>query len=217
MNMNTKWFLIVLAFVLAVPAYSLMAQEAESDSETTTGNQLEDRMQSREERIQQRQEKREEIKEARLEKRCEIVQIRLQNKSNQMTNNKDMYVRIHSIIIQRLERLRDLFKAKELNVDALNVEITTLSEKMATIKEAYEKSISTIENAESASCQETQEAFKTRMENARSEVAGIKSLRVDIREYIKNTVKPTLQGLRAQLSGEDEEDSEEATASGESE
>lgn len=177
------------------------AQRTNSSSEKST------------EALNQRVEKRKDAAKVRLnalekqaiQSRCKASQGHLRRLSSRIVGISVSRGDVYTMLKNRLHDVSKRLEAKGIGTAELNNQITELEAKITTFNtdlQAYEQLISDLSSMDCAADPEgyrasLDEAKKTRTETVQAGVA--------IHDYLKNTIKPTLQSLRTQL-GENEQE-----------
>jgi F0F1-type ATP synthase membrane subunit b/b' len=106
-------------------------------------------------------------------------------------------------MIARLERLSDKMKEKGADVDKLEANIKTLSEKIDKLLADYDTFIKTLKDSRSQICDKdndrVKDEFKSKIGEARKQIETIRKDRTDIRDFYKTTIKSDLAEIRKQI------------------
>jgi chromosome segregation ATPase len=111
------------------------------------------------------------------------------------TRTKD-YEALSSNLNTMLEKLN----AKNIDTTELKAELTAVQTKITTFSTdltAYKQALSDAKNAD---CTTDPAAFKAALQTARTARDKVVKDAADIKAYVINTIKPTLQKIRTQLS-----------------
>lgn len=202
----------MFAALVALPLNSAIAITAEEweTMRQAREEQREERMEARETRIEARQERR----ENRLEKRCEQIQSRIETRLNRYENNGSMLETVYGNLNARLERLIERLKNKGADTTQLEADFETLKNKINDLLAQHESFMETLEAAAEITCsevdQENSTETKEKMGEARKVFETIKQKRIEIRDFVKNTIKPDILAIREKLA-EDDDASESET------
>src|SRR3989344_903410 len=111
--------------------------------------------------------------------------------------------RVHKNLVNRLNKLVDKLKAKNIDTTELESEITVLEAKIATFKADLATYKQDMVDLKAMDCAADPTAFKAALEAARADREKVHQDAKDIRSYVKDTIKPTLKEIRAQLEAEE--------------
>ena len=102
-------------------------------------------------------------------------------------------------MLGNLNKLQTKLSGQGVDTTQLAAEITALKEKIDTFNNdlgAYRETLSDIANMD---CEADPSAFKASLDQARESLKKVHADAVDIRTYVKDTIKPTLQTIRSGL------------------
>lgn len=121
--------------------------------------------------------------------------------------------KVHANLLNRLNKLVEKLKAKGVDTAELESEIAVLKTKIETFKTdlaVYKQDMADLKEMD---CAADPDAFKAALEAARKSRLKVHQDVKDIRSYVKETIKPTLQEIRAQLEEKDKPESNTVTNS----
>lgn len=205
-----KFSKILLSSLFALPIVALSAPRivaaVEDNSNTDTQGETEDKQFS------------ERLEKYKLERNLRLTQFQqnlVKNKCKQAQGGgiaslhgrikgiETSRSKVHGNIIEHLNKLVEKLKAKGIDTSTLETQIAELKTKIDTFKtdlEAYKQEIADLKEMD---CTADPTAFKAALEAARESKAKLKESAKSIRDYVKNTIKPTLVGIRQQLANQE--------------
>ena len=206
---------LILSAVLVLPLIAVSSVRAEetmdtrSDEKTETTQTTENKKKTGNEglTLQQRLDKRKtEVKtrlnaleKTRLQTRCKAAQGNLSSLKGRITGIETSRTEVYGHLVERLTNLQTKLKAAGLDTAALEQQIMTLQTKIDTFNTdlaTYKEAVSDLAGMD---CASDPDAFKASLETARTLRQKLVQDGKDIKAYLSDTIKPTLQTLRSQL------------------
>jgi hypothetical protein len=203
---------LMAGIALALPVFTFGIVAAEStptttNDDTTTQTTTEDKTELND-RITKRKAalkiKLTNLEKARLKLKCVAAAKgpvkRLSGRINGLETSRN---EVYTNLVNRLTKLSDQIKTKNLDTTTLDEQITTLKGKIDNFKtdlETYKTAVSDLSNMD---CASDPDGFKASLEDARAARAKLATDSSDIKTYLNETIKPTLVALRNQLETKD--------------
>lgn len=144
--------------------------------------------------------------ERRVKDRCKNAQTAVKTLSNRVKGTETSRNEIYQNLRDRLDNLVTKLNTQNVDTAALTQQITVLEQKITTFKTdlaSYKQALSDLENMD---CQADPTGFKASLEAARKQRENLNNLIKDIRTYVQDTIKPTLQTIRDQLNTQESAD-----------
>ncbi|MEK7603133.1 MAG: hypothetical protein AAB459_02740 [Patescibacteria group bacterium] len=217
MKSRLKNYLLTLIFAFVpITQVSMIAHAEEGtggsgDSSTTeTGDtgtvdpkDIAERMKKRKDALK---EKLSSAEESRIKNKCKNSQGKLSSLSGRIKGIKTSRDKVYTNLVDRLTKLSEKIKAKGLDTATLDGQIAELKIKIESFKTdlaAYNQAVSDLAAMD---CAADPTAFKAALDEARTKREALVTKAKEIKDYVNNTIKPTLKDLKKQL--EDQEASE---------
>ena len=137
--------------------------------------------------------------QAKLKSRCKSAQGKLTSTSSRIKGVKGSREKVYGNLVERLTKLSAKIKAKGLDTSTLDSQIADLKEMIDTFKANMTEYEQTIADLVAMDCAADPEAFKAALESARDGREALVSEAKAIKDYVNNTIKPTLKDLKKQL------------------
>ncbi len=180
--------------------------EVESDPKTDSKKLLE-RLSSRKSELKT---KLTNIEQERLKAKCKASQTgAVSSLSGRIKGIETSRSAVHTNLVNRLNKLVEKLKAKEVDTTKLEAEITELKAKIATFKTDLAKYKQAIIDLKAMDCVSDPTAFKASLEAARTLRETVAKDGAAIKTYVNDTIKPTLKEIRAALEAKEKETSSE--------
>ncbi len=136
---------------------------------------------------------------ARIEKRCQAAQTILKKVETRVTERSEKHQIRYDALVTKLTGISKRLQAQQVDTTKLDAQITVVKEKITTYDAASTAYLSAMATTRSMNCQSDPSEFKASLETLREQRADVVSSVKDIRTYVIETVKPTLQGIVAAL------------------
>lgn len=136
----------------------------------------------------------------RLATKCTPAQQKLSEFRGRVTKNDQAYLGKYDAFIKRLEKLEAKLDEEGIKSSELLNQVGELKVKYQALVDAIENMKTSVEDAKSVDCKTDPEGFKAALDDARTQAEAVKSARGDLENYIKTTLKPTIQALKEQLN-----------------
>lgn len=143
-------------------------------------------------------------KQARLKSRCKASQGNLSSISGRIKGLETSRSQVYQNLLNRLNKLSEKLAAQELDVAELNTQITELSGLITTFNTELAEYKQTVADLAEMDCVAEPIAFQASLEAARTARAETAEAAKAVKAYLKETIKPTLSQLRAQITKEAE-------------
>jgi len=184
------------------------ATSGSTDGSTTDDTTVEDKTAKLKERLQERKDeihtKLTEYKKNRLKSRCKNAQGMLTSANARIKGVETSRKKVHENLLNRLVKLSGQLKDKGLDVTELNSQIETLKGMIAGIELEISDYKQAVSDVVEMTCVDDPEAFRASLDIAKEKLKAIKTSSAEIRAYLKDTIKVTLKGLRAQLESQEQ-------------
>ncbi len=119
------------------------------------------------------------------------------NFGNSVTKRTQAYTELQ----KNLNNLLDKLKAKGADTTALEQEINTLKTKFDNYKTDLANYQQTLTDLKAVDCQADPDAFQAALDAARTAHQKLVDDTVDIKSYVRGTVRPTLEAIKKSLEG----------------
>lgn len=196
---------LLLMAVLLLPVVVLAHEEDETVAQTQTTKTPEQLATERQERVQKRKT---ELKIAqtnaqkqRLTGRCKAAQTLVGVLNGRVKGVQTVRSDAYGRITGQLDDLLVKLQAKGANTTELQTAITTLKDHIHTFTDDLADYQQAVNDTAEIDCVADPDGFKASLETARSLKTKLKEDGTVIRAYLKETIKPLLQTIRAQLAG----------------
>lgn len=136
----------------------------------------------------------------RIQQKCKASQGSLSSLKGRLTGIDTSRTNVYSALTDRFTKLVDRLKLAGADTSELEAELGTLSTKIETFKtdlETYKLAVSDLAGMD---CTTDPVAFKASLEAARAARVKVKSDTTEIKNYLSDTIKPTLKTIRDQLA-----------------
>ncbi len=131
--------------------------------------------------------------------RCVVAQTRLKLLAVRITTVKTTRTQLYNNLIDKLTALSTKLQTAGLDVTTLNTQITALQSKVTTFNTNLTNYKQAVADLATMDCKSDPTAFKASLETARSLRLTLFTSGQEIRTYLKETIRPTLQTLKTQL------------------
>lgn len=138
----------------------------------------------------------------RIEDRCESAQKKVTTLETIVGERAKRRNTAYDTLLDRLNNLVTKLQAKNVDTTELEQEIATLEMKIAQFKTNLTTYRQSISDLSSLACKDDPSAFKSLLEQARAQRETVKTDAEAIKEYFKETIKPTLEEIRTALEAQ---------------
>jgi len=135
----------------------------------------------------------------RLKDRCKNAQGKIQSEQSKVNGIETSRAKVHANVLSHLTKLETKLAAQGLNTTELKVQITVLQTKIATFNTDLVEYKAAVSDLAAMDCVADPVGFKSSLEATRTARKKLREDAVAVHTYIKETIKPTLATLRAQL------------------
>ena len=139
----------------------------------------------------------------RIAERCVASQGLVKVKSTNNTAITKERNEAYEKIIANLKAVAAAAQKKNVNVNTLNANVQVLETKVLAFQTANTTYQQALGDLTAVDCKTDPTAFKAALETVRKDQLAVFNAAKDIRTYLKDTVKPTLQAIKAQLKTQD--------------
>jgi hypothetical protein len=112
---------------------------------------------------------------------------------------------VYGKIVTRLTELSTKLKNRGASTTELDAAVTTLQAKVTTFNTDFATYKQVVSDLKDMECATDPEAFQASLQTARTALTKVNTDATDIRAYVKDTIKPILQKIRAELEPKQEE------------
>lgn len=206
----------VLALLLAITPNIVLAHEGEDhtqdeiaqttttdseESEQTAQEQLKARLEARKTQLKTRLDA---AKQARITSRCKASQGKLSSISGRIKGLETSRTQVYENLLSRLNKLSEKLATRGIDVAGLNTQITELTALITTFNTELAEYKQTVADLADMDCAADPPAFQASLEAARTARTETAEAAKAVRAYLKDTIKPTLGELKAQLGDKTE-------------
>lgn len=186
-----------------VTATSETENESEPSEDSTTKIITPEQKKAALDRIQERKEelktKLTVAKEERIQARCESAQGKLSSLSGRITGLETSRTQVYANLMNRLSNVQDRLQAQGVDTTELDANIQELQKKIDAFNTSLQEYKTIVGDVTVGECADDAEGFQASIDAARTALKGLREESVKIREYLKGTVKQTLQTIREQV------------------
>jgi hypothetical protein len=190
------------------------ATETETETETehgTTTTTLKERLEKRKTEFKVNLQAAE---KTRIELKCKSAQGVITSVNKRSDSAGTARINAYTKLDTKLSGLITKVEAAGVDTTALKSEQTTLQTKITTFKTDLASYKQAVKDLADMDCKADPTAFKASLDSARDLREKLRTDVVDIRDYVKNTIKPTLQTVRKALADKKAADSTDDTTTG---
>jgi L-cysteine desulfidase len=223
-NMNKKIIVPLIVLFVAAPLYIAMADDTSTTGDTTAatadcgsapaalaaGATVQDRQQYKQDFQQYNQCKRDQLKGERqnlqdqkqqfTQERCDLINQRISDRLNNFQSKQNGDETIFGNIYQRIDNIATRLKNDNLDTAKLVSDLTTLKTKIDKVNTDYASFIDSLKTTANTTCGHSQGEFMGKLGAARGILLSVRQDRLDVKNYILNTIKPDILTLRQQLA-----------------
>ena len=145
----------------------------------------------------------------RLSVSCSGAQGKLGASISRFENSDKPYRAKYDNYLQRLEKLQARLKQNNIDTTKLDGEITTLKEKIQTLKSAIDTFTQSVKDAKAIDCKSDTTGFRAALDDAKNNAVAIRAARADLEKYARETIKATIEELKAQNKSTQEKTNQE--------
>jgi hypothetical protein len=191
---------------LATPA---LAQEASDSNEvlSTTQTTIETKVKTLQERLTERKAaqatKLTTTQTNRLKAKCEAAQVKIATHATRVSTSITKRTEAYNKVQAKLATLTDKLKDK-VDTTELSAALTTLDTKVADFQSVASKYEQTLADLAEVKCTEDATGFRASLDSAKTEQTAVADAAKAVRTQITDVIKPLLQAIRLQLTGESE-------------
>lgn len=138
-------------------------------------------------------------KEERIQARCQSAQGKLSSLSGRITGLETSRTQVYANLMNRLSNVQDRLQAQGVDTAALDANIQQLQTKINAFNTSLQSYKTIIGDVTVGECADDAEGFQASIDAARAALKDMREQSTDIREYLKGTIKTTLQTLREQV------------------
>ena len=135
--------------------------------------------------------------------RCDRINQRINDRLSNFQNKQNGDTTIFGNIYQRLTNLATRLKNDNLDTTQLTTDLATLKTKIDKVNTDYTSFIDGLKTTSSFTCGHSQGEFMGKLGAARAILLLVRQDRLDVKNYIKNTIRPDILALRQQLVKEE--------------
>jgi len=239
--MNKKILVSLLALVVAAPLYLAMADNTSTIGDPTgatiaptsdcgsmpTAPAAEATVQERQQYRQQLQQyyqcersklkagsqNLQDQKQQFTQQRCDLINQRINDRLSNFQSKQGGDKTIFGNVYQRLTNLATRLKSDNLDTTTLTNDLAALKTKVDKVQTEYSSFIDGLKATTSFTCGQSQGQFMGKLGAARTILLSVRQDRLDVKNYVLNTIKPDILALRAQLAKQEQSD-KSTTSSG---
>ncbi len=199
---------LLLSAALALPLVGLgpiitYANENAASPTTTAATTDTTVKQNRDKRVKEHKDKLKvklsNLEQKRLQERCKNAQGKVSSLQGRITGVETSHNKVYGNLLSRLTTLSDKLKAQGVDTTQLDAQITELTTQVTKFKTDLATYKTDVSDLAALDCAADPSGFKATLEASRIELALLRQESTAIRSYVQNTIKPTLQTIRAAL------------------
>jgi septation ring formation regulator EzrA len=176
------------------------AVASDNKGSALTTEQRQDLQKRLQERVAKQKTKLQAAEQARIKERCSPAQGKISALSGRVKGIETSRIEVYNGVIARLGTLQTKLTNQGANTAGLQAEITELKAKVATYTTDIAAYKQTVADLATMDCSADPAAFKASLEAARASLVVVRQDAVNIRKYVQDTIKPTLQEIRSKLT-----------------
>lgn len=136
------------------------------------------------------------LEKARISGRCVGAQAKVKSRTVIASKASEARSKVYTNVLTRLNSLATTLDDKNIDTSTLKAQISELQTKLAILQTAQDTFKQSLSDLHQLDCKDDTEAFKSALEQARADQKTLIESAKSVREYLKNTVKPTLENLK---------------------
>jgi len=183
---------------------TITTQQTDSEEEPSS----DDSVTKREERLARYKEKLEErlsaAEERKIRNSCKAAQVITGKLAQNADTVRAVRERAYTQVNEKLTNLVEKLQAASVDTTELEAAIESMAEITEEFFAAMEEYQTAIDDLSAMDCEENPEEFKAALEEAKRLRVTVISSSQSLRKYANETLKPILQSIRAELSGEED-------------
>lgn len=141
------------------------------------------------------------VQEARLKARCIGAQGIVKLGEDRLKANVPKRVKAYNELQDHLSKLIEKLKTKGIDTTTLSQQKTVLDGKIASFNTTQSDYQQALSDVRAMDCKTDPAGFKAALETARTKRDAVIQAALDIKNYVQNSIKPTLKTIRQQLEG----------------
>lgn len=191
--------LLLLPLGIIIPFLSLESDHTQlTNAQSTNDTALAERVKKYKAAFKEEFRKNE---QTRLSLRCEVAQTKSKAIASRLSSIQKTRVTAYDNILKSLNDLKDRLEDQAFETTELKENIATLDSKVNDFKTNMQGYTQAVSDLGVIDCKKDPIGYRAAIQVARNHHAVLVPLVGDIRTYITNTVKPTLQQIRLQIEG----------------
>ena len=131
--------------------------------------------------------------------RCDLINQRIDERVSNHTEDIKLRQGIYHNIQVRLQNLIDKADAAGLDTTKLKADLVILNGKVKVLQDALAVYIAALKDTKSYTCGTSQGKFMEKLGTAKTESLAVRNAILDIRNFYKNTIRPDMLALKAQI------------------
>lgn len=139
------------------------------------------------------------FQQRRIETRCKNAQTILNKRVEAITTIQTNRQTMNTTLTERLSKLEAKLSAADLDTTQLKEAIATLQTKVDAFKTDMSAYLEAAKDTAELDCTADPTAFKASLEASRTALKKVRTDAMEIRKHVKDTIKPQLVELKAQL------------------
>ena len=128
---------------------------------------------------------------------CDRVSTRVDKRVDKYNTNEDKRITRYNKVKDHMEKVLAELQAKGKDVTKLKADLTTLNNMVLKFDADRKAEIGTVESAKADACKVPKGDYKGDFQSAKTESAALKAERQQIKDFIKNTIRPEIKALKA--------------------
>lgn len=187
---------ILLPLGVVIPFFGIESHYVSSTSAQSQDDSLQQRIDNYKRNLRKEVER---AQEDRMKLRCDGVVTYIETLNPRLITLQKSRNKAYDSISKELEELYKRLEAQAFETSKLKVSLDELNSKLATFSADMKAYRQATEDMTKIDCRKDPAAFIAALETARTKHDALVVLIGDIRDYIANTVKPTLLQVRSQI------------------
>ncbi|HSX45086.1 MAG TPA: hypothetical protein VLF39_03205 [Candidatus Saccharimonadales bacterium] len=187
-------------YTLGMVSAETMTGSNQTSTDTTTEKTMEDRITQRKAEFKT---KLTTLQQNRVKLRCKQAQGGgIKSLDGRIKGLQTSRKEVYTNLVDRLNKLVDKLKTKGIDTTKLESEITVIKGKIDTFNNDLATYKQDVGDLKDLNCSSDPVGFKASLESTRTERQTLVNDGKAIKDYVKNTIKPTLKDIRGQIDAE---------------
>lgn len=159
---------------------------------------------------QERLQKIQELKVMAKEEKCELLGDRIDGKIEKYNAGYTKYIQNFENLHQRVEDLLVSLEGQDYDTAAVEANNDKLMEYIDEMKKMHEEFVTKMDDSREPSCLDNAKQFQNIVKEAKGLLTQTRAMAKEMHTFVREELRPSLQQLRIQIAGEEEEEVDDA-------